>query len=203
LYKDVLSVYEIEFGESHAETADVLQDYASMYSSNGEYTKAVRLSERAVRVREAKLGKSSSETLYSMGFLAGAYQSKGDYAKAEAIIRRTISICETELGKLNPQTTTALSNLAHLYADLDLDRDAIRVLIQVLKNYELQPPKYASDYTFVYSTLALSYRKIKDYVAAEKFLEKALESNKSATGFSYQASNDIFLHHCSRIHIYI
>jgi tetratricopeptide (TPR) repeat protein len=93
----VLKYCERNDGPDHPETADSLNDLASLYAGMGNYAKAVPLYERALKIREKALGKDHPYTAVILNNLAEAYRQNGDYAKAEPLYKRAIKIFEDKL----------------------------------------------------------------------------------------------------------
>src|SRR4030095_7189829 len=100
----VLKYCEKHDGPDHPETADSLNDLASLYAGMGNYAKAVPLYERALKIREKALGKDHPYTAVLLNNLAETYRENADYAKAEPLYKRAIKIFEDKLGKTHPNT---------------------------------------------------------------------------------------------------
>jgi len=113
----VLKYCQKHDGPDHPETADSLNDLASLYAGMGDYARAAPLYERALKIREKALGKDHPYTAIILNNLAETYREAGDYAKAEPLYKRAIKIFETKLGSKHDNTVSVTANLALLYQD--------------------------------------------------------------------------------------
>ena len=90
-------------GPDHPETADSLNDLASLYAEMGDYAKALPLYQRALKIREKALGPDHPHTAIILNNVAESYRENGDFAKAEPLYKRAIKIWENKLGAEAPE----------------------------------------------------------------------------------------------------
>ncbi|MGB7378739.1 MAG: CHAT domain-containing tetratricopeptide repeat protein, partial [Rivularia sp. (in: cyanobacteria)] len=102
-------------GKEHPDVATSLNNLAALYYSQGNYTKAEPLYERALAIDEKVQGKEHPDVATSLNNLAQLYQLQGNYIKAEPFYLRSLAIFEKVLGKEHPYVATSLNNLALLY----------------------------------------------------------------------------------------
>ena len=88
---------------------------ASLYGSQGLYSKAEPLVKRALAIDEKTLGPEHPDTAQSLNDLAVLYKSQGLYSNAEPLYQRALVIREKALGPEHPDTSSSLNNLAGLY----------------------------------------------------------------------------------------
>ena len=126
-----LSVPRAALAQGLDEAATLNQQVLQLYSQ-GRYSEAIPLAQRALAIREKALGSDHPEVaqslnnpaeLYrvqvevviSLNNLAELYRIQGRYADAEPLFKRSLAINEKALGPEHPNVATSLNNLAALY----------------------------------------------------------------------------------------
>lgn len=84
--------------------ASIRQTIGSIYTELGDYTKAIRHYEVALRLQREQLGGSHPQTLRSLCGLAMARWWSGDAAQAEPLTRQGLETSRRALGEKHPQT---------------------------------------------------------------------------------------------------
>ena len=74
-------------GAKHPDTLTSLSNFALLYKSQGDFTRAQPLYEDCLRKRVEVLGAKHPDTLTSLNNLALLYKSQGDYTRAPATVR--------------------------------------------------------------------------------------------------------------------
>src|SRR5262249_53483106 len=72
--------------------------------SQGKYTEAATIAEKALPLAERAVGPEHPDTLESVDNLASLYQMQGRYDEAEPLFRRALSGYEKVLGHEHPST---------------------------------------------------------------------------------------------------
>lgn len=103
-----------ELGELSVESADSLDQIASLHQHSIEYDQAQTLYEKALRVRKELLGPRHPDVAQTLENLALLQQHRGDFAAAEPFYREALSIRLETLGENHADVADALFNLASL-----------------------------------------------------------------------------------------
>ena len=77
--------------------ATSLNNLASLYNDQGDYTKAEPLYKRSLAIREKALGSDHPDVAISLNNLAMFYINQGDYAKGRSFYERLLVIKEKTL----------------------------------------------------------------------------------------------------------
>ena len=81
----------------------------------GQYSEAVKVAEKALKVAEDTFGANHPNVATSLNNLAELYRAQGRYADAEPLYKRALAIQEKALESNHPYVATSLNNLALLY----------------------------------------------------------------------------------------
>ncbi|MCB4762761.1 MAG: tetratricopeptide repeat protein [Sulfurovum sp.] len=109
----------IELGENHPFTATSYNNIGSAWDSKGEYDKAMKYHEKALKIRLATLGENHPLTATSYNNIGSVWNSKGEYDKAIEYYEKALTI----LGKVypdgHPDIETVEKNLKSAKESLD------------------------------------------------------------------------------------
>jgi hypothetical protein len=119
LHERALAIYKARLGPDHPDTAQSLNNLASVLHAQGDLQGARALHERALPVREARLGADHPGTAWSLNNLASVLHAQGDLQGARALHERALAIREARLGTDHPDTVRSRRNLAAVVAALD------------------------------------------------------------------------------------
>jgi tetratricopeptide (TPR) repeat protein len=186
--KDIEPIYRMQaliqkwIRPKNANTANSLNELASLLHDKGDYDGAEPLYRRALAIREKVLGVQHPSTATSLNNLAALLYYKGDYDGAEPLYRRALAIREKVLGAQHPDTANSLNNLAELLrnkGDYDsaepLYRRALAIKEKVLG---AQHPNTATSL----NNLALLLENKGDYDGAEPLYRRALAIREKVLG---------------------
>jgi formylglycine-generating enzyme required for sulfatase activity/CHAT domain-containing protein/Tfp pilus assembly protein PilF len=128
-----------QFGTSHPNYAQALNNLGNIYSSQGKYNDAEQMYQRALAIYEKAVGTNDPRLGQTLNNLAVLYRRKGDYVHAEQLYRRALAIREKSLGPDHLEVAQTLNNLAFLlnvqrkYAEAaDLGQRALSIREKVL-----------------------------------------------------------------------
>ena len=96
-------------------TARLLNELALLYKTQGQYTQAGPLCQRALAIKKKTLGPEHPDVALSLNNLALLYHAQGRYAQAKPLHQRALAIREKALGPDHPDVAQSLNNLALLY----------------------------------------------------------------------------------------
>lgn len=154
------------FGDRHPHTATSLNNLALLYSSTGQYTRALPLHESALEIRQSELGNQHPHTAQSLNNLADLYVSLGQYDLALFLFESALEIRKTELGNRHPDVAASLNNLAYLYKLMGAYDQALPLYKSALKIYQLELGDLHPDTTKSLNNLAGLYYSMEQYNCA-------------------------------------
>jgi tetratricopeptide (TPR) repeat protein len=174
LYLRALAIRERTLGLDHLDTAQSLNNLASLYEFQGKYEEAVPLYQGALEVRERTAGPDHPDTAQSLNNLAELYRVQGKYKDAEPLYLRALAIWEQALGSEDPETASCLNNLGLLYDSLGRREEAVLCFHRALA---IDETVFGTDHPHVstdLNNLAELYRAQGKSVEAEPLLQRAL-----------------------------
>ncbi len=125
------------------EDAQMSNDYARIYKLCGEYSSALPLYLKALKIKEKLLGEEHPDTATSYNDLAGHYVLMGEYEKAEPLSLKALKIQEKLLGEEHPYTATSYNNLAILYYNTEKYQKAYNSMKRAIEILEkVLPPEH-------------------------------------------------------------
>lgn len=154
--------------------AQKLEQEAWELESQGKYSEAIPLAQRALLLWEKALGKEHPLVVYNLNYLATLYKEQGDYNGAEPLYQRALAINEKLEGKDSPIVASILNNLAGLYQYQGNYSEAEQLLQRSLTINEKVHGKKHPDVATVLNNLALLYQAQSNYAQAEPLLQRAL-----------------------------
>jgi tetratricopeptide (TPR) repeat protein len=111
LLERALAMRERGLGPQHSDTAESLNNFASLLRDMGEPAAAL-LFERALAIRERVLGPDHPDTANVLNNLAGLLRDQGEVTAAKPLFERVLAIRGRVLGPEHPDTATSLTGLA-------------------------------------------------------------------------------------------
>jgi CHAT domain-containing protein len=152
-------------------TAVELNQQAMTLDSEGRYTEAVPLAERALAIREEQLGENHHDVATSLNNLAALYREMGNYRKAEPLFQRALAIEEQALGSDHPDVANSLNNLAGVYSAMGNYTEAEPLYQRAIAIWEQSNhPRVA----VALNNLANLYANMEKYREAEPLFQRSL-----------------------------
>ncbi|MGL4636484.1 MAG: tetratricopeptide repeat protein [Beijerinckiaceae bacterium] len=184
----LVGLTETAFGPDSIETSDALDSLATLLQTQGNYSTAKPLFERALAIAERTLGQDHPSTGTSLNNLASLLQDHGDHEGAKPLYVRALALAEKTLGPEHPTTGTCLSNLADLlYAQGDND-GAKPLLIRALAISEKTlGPEHPSTGTRL-NNLAGVLKSQGDYDGAKPLFIRALAIAEKSEGSEHPST---------------
>lgn len=171
-----------EFGDSSGKYAISLNNLASLYMEESEFTSAEPLLEQALIINRNSSGKESLNYAASLNNLAYLYQRMSKYPAAEPLYKQALDILKKLLGEEHRDYVTSLNNLAGLYQIMNNFGAAELVFKQVItirkKLFGEESPEYAESI----SNLASLYGIMGNYNDAKSLYEQALLISRKVFG---------------------
>jgi tetratricopeptide (TPR) repeat protein len=127
-----------ELDPEHPDTAQVLNDLATLLQDQGALAEAHPLYKRALAICEKQPGPEHPDTATCLNNLASLLQDQGVLAEARPLYERALAIYEKQLGPEHPHTATSLNNLAGLLRDQGALAEARPLLERALAIREKQ-----------------------------------------------------------------
>ncbi len=125
---ELVEVAETEFGKTHEEYAEALNQQALTLAATGKYDQAEVLYNEAIEIDKQTIGEKHPDYAIHLNNLAELYRTTSKYDLAEPLYIEAIEIAKQTIGENHPDYATDLNNLAALYRTTD--------------NYDLAEPLY-------------------------------------------------------------
>ncbi|AFZ27510.1 Tfp pilus assembly protein PilF [Cylindrospermum stagnale PCC 7417] len=169
----------------NTQLATSLNGLATLYYTQGRYSKAEPLYQQSLEIRKRLLGLNHPAVASSLNNLAALYKSQGHYSNAELLYQQSLEIKKFQLGLDHPDVATSLNNLATLYYSQGRYSEAEALIQQSL---EIRKSQLGLDHLDVASTLnnlASLYNSQGRYSEAEPLIQQSLEIRKSQLGLEH------------------
>jgi len=101
--RQALAINKAVLGERHPDTANSLNNLASLLDLQGDYAAAKPLYEQALAIRKAVLGERHPDTAQSLNNLAYLLYEQGDYAAAKPLYEQALAMRKAVLGERPPR----------------------------------------------------------------------------------------------------
>jgi tetratricopeptide (TPR) repeat protein len=161
-------------------TGKILRNLARMYGSQGRYTKAESLYQRALATYGNKFGKDHLAVATELKNLAALYYDDAKYADAERLLRQARDIGVKAGGPCHPDVATYLYNLGGLYRVQGKYTDAEPVLKRALAIKENDRWPAHLDVVPYLNNLGELYCYLGNYAAAEPLYHRAIAIQEKA-----------------------
>jgi len=180
--EEVLKVRRSLLGETHTDTAQSINNLASVYLRLGDTTRAGQMLEQAIEIERAGLGELHPHFAQSLSNRAIVYMFSGEHTRAVPLLRRTSEVVRTVRGEQHPEYGQALLNLGAVYKELgDLAKAAPlygQAADIIRENAGAADPEFAR----ALNNLGVLYKDMGDFERAEPAIRRASEIWKSAWG---------------------
>jgi len=155
--------------------ADVYIGLGNIYTSKGDYDKAIEYYNKALKIVLKTLGPEHPYVANTYNGLGIAYRNKGDYDKAIEYYNKALKIVLKTLGPEHPEVATTYNNLGAVYYFKENYDKAIEYFDKALKIYfQTLGPEHSYVAT-TYNNLGNIYTGKGDYDRAIEYYNKALE----------------------------
>ncbi|HEX2572558.1 MAG TPA: tetratricopeptide repeat protein [Polyangia bacterium] len=155
---------------------------ATRLNEAGKYDEAIRLGERALRIREKALGPSRLEVAECLHLLGRVHRRMGNYTRAEPLLQRALEIRETLLGENHPDVAQTLIQLAIVYQSLSLADRAETFYQRAIHIQEATLGGNHPDVGRALGDLGNVYRDLGLHDLAEPLLQRAVQIMEEALG---------------------
>jgi tetratricopeptide (TPR) repeat protein len=125
----------------HLDTAQSLQNLASLYFIRGDqskYREAEELIQQSLAIREKILGSGHPQTAKSLHHLALLYEAQARYAEAEQHYLRALAIREKILGQENSKTIATVASYVSLLRKMQREKEAAALEERVKAHWHSQ-----------------------------------------------------------------
>jgi len=184
-------IYRLEEKNRESLQKELAMNYnnlAVLYKSQGEYSKARLLLEKALDIHQRILEEEHPDTASSYNNLAGLYESQGECSKAEPLYEKALDIRQRLLGEEHPDTAISYNSLAGLYVLQEEDSKAEPLYKKALNINRRVLGEEHPDTAISYNDLAGLYVFQKEYSKAESLHEKALDIRQKVFGEEHPAT---------------
>ena len=162
--------------------ADVLNNLANLYRSEGKLDQAEPLYRRALAIQEHLAGSDHPDLADLLYNLATVVSRQGRYDEAETLFKRALAMKEKTTGPDSPEVASTLNNLAIVYANQARYAEAEPLFARALAIKE--QALGAEHPTLANSLIGLANVEVRQgrYAEAEPLLMRALAIKEKATG---------------------
>ena len=164
------------------EDATILNDYADIYELCGEYSEALPLYKKALKIREESLGENHLDTAILYNNLARLYELMGEYKKVEPLHLKALKIREEKLEENHSDMAQSYNNLAILYYGMGEYEKAEPLYLRAQKIKEENLGENHPTTATSYNNLALLYYAMGEYEKAEPLFLKSQKIREESLG---------------------
>ncbi len=170
LFKQAQTSHEQHFGPDSAENATSLHNKAMFERITGDYGKAKKLAETALKIRRAVYQNGNTAIAETLDQLGEIHQAMGDYQTAETNYTEALNLFEQRVGKQHRDYTETLTHQAIFYQTIGRYEDAEQHLTQIVGGYRQQIGKEHPKYIAAVRQLGTLYREMGRYDEARSLL---------------------------------
>ena len=160
----------------------VHNELGTFLDSQGQYGRALALSEDTLAIRESVLGPDHPDTVIALVNLAYAYWRLGRHSEALPLQQRALEMAEATLGPSHPNTAIRLNNLAGTYRELERLDEALPLLQRSLQITETTFGPSHPDTAVQLDNLAITYCELGRPDEALPLEQRALQITETALG---------------------
>ena len=172
--------------DARPETLGRVQGELGLFQdSQGQYGRALALSEDTLAIRESVLGPNHPDTVIALTNLAYAYWRLGRHSEALPLEQRALEIAEAALGPSHPDTARRLDNLAVTYCELGRPDEALPLQQRALQITETALGPNHPDTAIYLDNLAGTYRELGRPDEALPLQQRALQITETTLGPSH------------------
>ena len=165
-----------------AQDWDNLDQQATEYYNQGDYTNAIIYDEKALLQAKVEFGDSTQNYAVSLNNLAYLYEETGNYSKAENLYLKALDINKKVFGEEHPEYALTLNNLAALYQAIGNYTKAEPFYLQALEIRKEFLGENHPYYTSTLCNLATLYQATGNFSKAEPLYLQSLAIRKKNLG---------------------
>jgi tetratricopeptide (TPR) repeat protein len=182
--KRALKVYRASLGDKHPKVSATVDDIASTYIEDGNFSKAALILDEVVKLKAATNGMYNADVANSLMQLGIAQQSSGETAKALQSMKKAYTIYVSVDGENAEQTILTLEHIAGFLRKNKDHKQAINTYMAVLKGKKTKMSDADPSVADTYADLGLCLQDIGN-------LEKATKCLKQSLTIYLQTSSDV------------
>lgn len=112
LYREAISILEINYGKKHPDLATFIDNLAVLYYLKEQYDEAIKLHMRALKIRKDVYGNEDLNVAVTLSNLGFASLRNKDYQKAQSYLQEAFEIRNKLLGDKHFESIVSLAYLA-------------------------------------------------------------------------------------------
>lgn len=182
LAEKIVTIKRQVLGENHPETAQSINDLATLYRDQGNYSQAEILYQQSIDILQRTVGENNPLTAKVFNNLAALYYFQSNYPKAETLYLQAINIYRQVVGEKHPQTAETLNNLALLYQNQGKYSQAESIYKESLAIYQEIFGHKHSDTATALNNLGLLYHSQGNYTQAEALFQESFAIRQEVLG---------------------
>ena len=130
--KKAFGIFAAVRGEEAVETADVLENLATLYNVKNDYAKAEENFKKTLAIRQSKLGADHLEVADTLNALGGVFLLEKKYDEAESVLKNALAIRYKAKGGESAEVAAVNTNLANLYCQTGKYQQAEKLYTRAL-----------------------------------------------------------------------
>jgi tetratricopeptide (TPR) repeat protein len=178
----------VKIAEDDGKIITLLENLGKCLYSNGRYSEAQQIHERALDLRIKSSGPENRETLRNMFSIAEALSHQGKYKEAEGLHRKILELRRKVLGEKDPEVMRSMNYLAQaMYYDgryieaEQMHREALSLQIEI---FNPEHPNALTTTGYLAQTLSQQGK----YEEAERMHRNLLKTRLKVSGEEYPAT---------------
>ena len=170
------------YGEENSDTASSYNNIGLVYSSLGDYPKALEYFEKSLETSKKLFGEEHPDTARAYNNIGTIHDSLGDYTKALEYYEKSLETYRKLFGEKHSDTATAYNNIGWVYNSLGDYPKALEYFEKGLETYRKLFGEEHPNTALAYNNIGAVYDSLGDYTKALEYFEKSLETSKKLFG---------------------
>lgn len=164
-------------GAHHPDIAASYNNIGSVYSTIGQYDKALEYILKSLNIRKSLFGENHQDVAYCYNNIAGIYFQERNYEKALEYYFKDLDISLKTLGSGHPDVASTLNNIGSTYYGEKEFGKSLEYHIKALCLYDSILGKRHPDVAMSYNNMASSYYATNKMALALEHYQKSIVAN--------------------------
>ncbi|CAF4737454.1 unnamed protein product [Rotaria sp. Silwood2] len=170
----------LEKASTDKERSDYNHQLGKVYDNMGEYSKALSLYERSLKIRKIALPPNHPDFASSYNNIGTVYLNMGEYSKALSSHERSLEIKKIALPPNHPDLAASYNNIGTVYRNMGEYSEALSSYERSLEIQKIALPPNHPDLASSYNNIGMVYNNMGEYSKALSSYERSLEIQKIA-----------------------
>ena len=184
LEADLIAAKE-KLGTEHPDVANILDNLAHIFSQKGDYDKAEKRYQQALKIRQKLQDKNIVDISVSLINLAQIYKLQERYGDAETFFLVALAQRKNRLGEIHLDVATTINDIGTVLVAQKRYSEAESLLIEALELRKQLSGNRSLEVADSFNDLGQLYYCQERYDKAEQLLAEALEIKKDLLGYEH------------------